>query len=483
MVACIFIFPAVSSAASGNNFKVWVGYFGGPYYEKASYTHDELEGIMEDTNGGELIEYSSMDKTGFLRKGFACGIYLVDLLDIVGIDRSAVTQLYFDTDDSYRADDEANPVRQWSYKNLLGTTRYYYPNLYQYYDYLDSKIPSKNLAKIERSKTQVEPVLALESSFQKIGGNAQTQEDGLKAAEAVWNDTSQMTSTLGNRIMFGQTSPDDHTAGYSAHSIKSLKVTYAGHPSIVLSRSDISGKVGETITVKARIDAADSLISSEGLDDLNWKISDESVAKIVSVKNGEVKIKILSEGDASLSVSYGEDGLDGATSSVAGISGSKAAKKKDDDSGKGSGGGSGGGSGSGSGEGSGSGTGESTGAGGTSSGSESNIDSGKTTGLSGLDNAVQITAGSNAGGGEEGKAVEVAEVDENDAEAFKSAYELNPVIVDETLETITGYAAEAVAAGSLLIIVAGAVGHTLTRRARSGVLQVERNDAVASAAA
>lgn len=483
--------PAVSEASSGQTFKVWVGYFGGPYYEKASYTASELENLMEETNGGELVEYSSMDKSGYLRKGFAQGIYLSDLLDTVGIDSTDVTSFYFDTEDSYRADDEANPVRQWSRKNLLGTTRYYYPDMYKYYDYLDSEIPSKNVSKINKTKVRVGAMLALKSSFQKVGGSSQTQEDGVKAAEAIWNDSSQITSALGNRIMFGQTSVEDHTAGYSAHSIRSLKVTYEGYPTISLSQGTISGKVGDTVTVAAKITSADSLISAKAIEDLEWSVDDKSVAKVESVSDGQVTLKIVGEGETNLTVSLGESGLDGATSASAGVAGSKAKEekkeKKTEKKEKGTGGGSGGGKGSGSGKGSGEGTGSDKGKGGTSdSGSKANSDDTNTSGLSGTDKAVEITAGSDAGGGEseKGKAVEVESVDtDEEATPFVNAYELNPVVEDPTIQVVTGYAAEIVGGASAALVVGGAVSHVLIRRRQTRPLTVDKEDSAADVAA
>ena len=295
-IAALCALPAPAWA----DFTVYVGYSGGPYYEKARYSDAQMSAMADTT----LYQYTSFDSMPSLRKGFAYGVRLESLFSNASVSIGELKRFYFSTEDGYIADDGVEGYGAWYYGQLVGTPRYYFPNLINTYDFEDQALEDYDAA--WEGAEQVPSVLAVSSSFSRV--SSQT--------DAAWTSTAYMTG--GYRLLFGQTDPAVGDARAYASVIKSMTCIFDGTPTISFDSStqdqSFEAKVGDTITIKApTITAADSLIEEYGKYDINWSVSDVGVAdfvrdedgNVIIDKDGNVQLKIVGEGEVSISASYG----------------------------------------------------------------------------------------------------------------------------------------------------------------------------------
>lgn len=356
-IACAACVTCAGAKLAWANFSVYVGYPGGPYYEKTEYSDADMQ-VM---SGSTLYEYSSFDKMPALRKGFAYGVPLSQFFVNTGINSSQLFRFYFSTQDGYVADDGGDGYGAWYYSELCETTRYYYPRLYEGSEKVDGEYILDPSVVYDGAVT-VPTVIAYKSSFNRV-----------------FSETDWTTPDFrdGYRLMFGQTDPLAGNARASADNVISMTCIFQGTPKISFGdQTSFSGEVGDVITITPTVEAADPLIEQEMIKDIKWQVSDTSVVQFVTDsagnlamdENGNFQLKIVGKGSATLSASYGNSPLEKyiarASAGVSGTGGD--GDESDDKDTGGSGGGTGTGtgassSGSGSGDAEGSGDGGNTG--------------------------------------------------------------------------------------------------------------------------
>ncbi len=383
-VACAFALALAlptqqAHAALAERLVVSVGYYGGPYYTKASYTESEMRSMSD----GLVYQYSTFDSAVYMRKGFGRGVYLTTLLQNAGVGLPFYA-FYFVTSDTGYAD-----TYTWLYSDLIGTTRYYYPDYPYYYDFNVGGFAAGYAEGLRRTAVVVPAILAIDSSFTRISGSTWQQE---------WNDSSGMSTQSGYRVMYGEYGPGQYDSRGFAQNVLEVRCLYDGAPTITFDKSDISGEVGSSVTLTPTIHANDTTIASQGIYDIKWSTSDSSVATITTNDDGSVNVNIWSEGNVTITAEFGNSANHKATATVGGTGVAPAEDEPEDEDdpeasedpnetdepddsddpddpedpdGSGSGEGSGSGDGTGSGTGSGSGTGDGTGSGTGSTGSSS----------------------------------------------------------------------------------------------------------------
>ena len=341
VLTVLFVLLAAAPTSAWADFTVYVGYSGGPYYEKIRYSDSEMQAMSD----AKLYEYTAFDAMPALRKGFGYGVRIESLFANAGISSSELKRFYFSTKDGYIADDGVEGYGAWTYSNLVGTTRYYFPNLLNTYDFEEQEITDYDES--WEGAVRVPAILAYSSSFSRV----------FSAYDEAWTSTAYM-STAGYKLMFGQTDPATADARAYADVVRAMTCIFNGTPELSFN-TDESGnlfeaEVGDTITIQApTISAADSLIEENAKYDFQWSVSDSDIADFVRDENGNViigedgsvQLTIYSEGDVSISAEYGNSpSSEYRTSATAGGKGTGNGSGDgdgdgDDDSGKGSGGG------------------------------------------------------------------------------------------------------------------------------------------------
>lgn len=279
---------------------VYVGYSGGPYYEKKTYTEAELWALSD----GIIYEYSGADAGGALRKGFGVGVTLYDLFTNAGIEPDSMWRFYFSTEDSYIEDDGGTGTDAWYYSNLENTPRYYYPDLINYFNFEAGEIESEEAMEfIEQTRERTPSILALESSYEKV----------FSVDDEAWTDLSNIDRRdSGYRLLYGQTAPNVSNSRTSAHSIQAVTCILGGNegtnlPAVDLGVDDgsLEMEVGESITLSPTLKSEDSTVSANGIRDVTWWSSDETVATVRKNDDGSITITIVGEGTVSIGYSYG----------------------------------------------------------------------------------------------------------------------------------------------------------------------------------
>ncbi len=363
LVICVVPWHTQNANAEKTDFKVFVGYYGGPYYEKKVYTWSDMEALMQSgSSKGLIVEYTLKDKGDYLRKSFARGVYLDELLKDAGVDKDSVQTFYFVTADKYES--EESGTQQWTKDALLGTKRYYYRYYMKYYDFKEKEIPEDYYDMVESNKKRVKTMIALYSTFERIYSN-----DDKKWTDSSGLNTSNATAPA-YRVVFGQTSPNTKEAHWSAKYVYQMRCILGGAPTVKFNKDSLEGEVGSVLTVKVTVGHegegnGDELVEKEALKDVKVKSDDKSIAEVIGYdkKTGTAKILIKGKGKVKLTASY-ETGKMTAKDTTS-VSGSQ---KEIDTSGAGDGFD---GDGNGSGNGSGNGGGASGSNGGTNSGGSS----------------------------------------------------------------------------------------------------------------
>jgi hypothetical protein len=314
-------------AAAWADLTVYVGYAGGPYYEKATFTDAELEQMADST----VYEYTSFDAANYLRKGFAQGVKLESIFLKAGVDPWSLWRFFFGTTDSYITDDGGYGTNgeAWYYSTLAGSTRYYYPDYLEYANFENGRaqVDSEFYSALQSTAVAVPTILALRSSFQRV-----TETDS-----AAWVSQTLSTSA-GLRLMFGESSPCTGGARDIAQQVRSITCILGGSngtdlPTVDFGDLDMSGAaVGDTFTFTPSIvGAQDELIAQLGPADINWKVVDAStgadvtgVLDVTKNADGTVTIKVLSAGNVRLVASFGNsDYTEFVSSASQGFSGGK----------------------------------------------------------------------------------------------------------------------------------------------------------------
>lgn len=192
---------APSSIAVSDSFKITVGYYGGEFTEKKTFSLAEMQAMAN-----YLETYTYIDAMPSVVVVSAKGIRLTDLLAAAGIDVNSVQVIHFTTFDGY---DKKNSSLLKT--DLIDKNRYYYPNLKSHWD---TDTASATLGYAKDAKL-VAPMIAVQDNWGR-------QETG--------PNFSNLNNHVGFRVLKGQTRSDigKSTAYQAAKYITGMEVQLGG---------------------------------------------------------------------------------------------------------------------------------------------------------------------------------------------------------------------------------------------------------------
>jgi hypothetical protein len=253
---------------------VRVGYFGGPYYEKAVFSLDELWGMDV-----VYADYTLIDNMPSVVINHAAGVSLADVTEAAGIDLGSVQSFDFWTNDK-----TGGYYVSLSKRFLIDTPRYCYYSLPDNFDYETGEGNEYALLEAVRVPT----ILALADDWNRALAGASFGSDYLNL-----NTNTRL------RLLFGQTDAKTRTAANSAKWVHAVDVTLGGAPTIVTDAAVLELEVGSRFNSGARVIAADPVIEANAV--IEWRSGDENVASVD--ENGTITVH--AEGSALITASFG----------------------------------------------------------------------------------------------------------------------------------------------------------------------------------
>jgi hypothetical protein len=283
LTALLIAFPLTAFAIVDDNLQgepadsltITVGYFGGPYYEKAVFTAEELWALDVQN-----VEYTAIDNMPSVIIEHAAGVTLADLMDAAGIDLGSVQTFNFWTKD--KATDYYNSLTKTF---LIDTPRFCYYSLPDNWD--KDEQAANEYATLDA--VRVPTMIALADDWQRVIAGA-TFGSGF----------DNLTETKRFRLVYGQTDVVSRTASDSAKWIHRIEVTLGGAPTITLDTDITDAVVGSIFRTEPTVQAADPTIV-ENLR-IEWKLEDESIATVD--ENGVIKVH--AEGSVIISATIGD---------------------------------------------------------------------------------------------------------------------------------------------------------------------------------
>lgn len=260
-----------SDGCAADTLTVRVGYFGGPYYEKAVFTLDELR-AMDVVKA----DYTFIDNMPAVGIAHVVGVRLSDLMDAAGIDLNSIQSFNFKTRDGVGGD-------VYRTKNfLIDTARYCYYSLPDNYDDEEQTVNEYAGSYAE----PVETVIAWEEDWRRCIEGA-----------SFGSDFENLDESWRFRLVYGQASPGEVTASESYYWIYEIVVQLGGAPILTLDASVLEGEVGSVLRTEAGVTADSAVLANETV---TWSSSDESVATVD--ENGNITVH--GEGTAVITASF-----------------------------------------------------------------------------------------------------------------------------------------------------------------------------------
>ncbi|MDR1589150.1 MAG: Ig-like domain-containing protein [Oscillospiraceae bacterium] len=266
------------SGLAADSLTVTVGYFGGPYYEKAVFTLDELWAMDV-----RYVDYTFIDNMPSVVIEHVAGVTLDDLMDAAGIDLGSIQRFNFWTNDK-----QGGYYTSITKAYLIDTPRYCYYSLPDNFDYDSGAGGEYAVSDAQRVPT----MMALADDW----GRA-------LAGASFGSDYMGLNTNTRFRLVYGQTDAVERTASNSAKWVHLIEVTLGGAPTLTLDVSVLDLEVGSKFRSEARVQAADSVVSENAR--VEWSSSDGSVVSVD--ENGE--IAVLREGSATVTARYGDQAV------------------------------------------------------------------------------------------------------------------------------------------------------------------------------
>ena len=253
---------------------ITVGYYGGTYYTKKVFTYEEM---IEMSTVQQV--YSYIDNMPAVCLTAAIGVPITRILEEAGVDVNSVQSFNF-----FCADVAKTWYTSMTKTQLLGTPRFYYPNLPKRWDYDEMR----SLPLATADAMEVEAILAVTDKWRRF---------------ATELDFTDMTETTRYRLVFGQADVFAPEASKSAKWVHTIAVTLGGAPpkGVTTDYSVLDGKVGSLYTIGASVEKTDETTDTR----VTWSSSDESVATVDRHGN----VTIVGEGEAVITVTTVIGGL------------------------------------------------------------------------------------------------------------------------------------------------------------------------------
>jgi hypothetical protein len=260
---------------SAESLVITVGYFGGPYYEKAAFTVEELWAMDV-----QYLDYTFIDNMPSVVIEHAAGVTLADITDAAGIDLNSVQSFNFWTRD--KTSDYYSSLRK---TYLIDTPRYCYYSLPDNFDYDEGA--GNEYATLDAER--VPAMIALGDDWNRA-----------LAGASFGSDYTNLNTNTRFRLVFGQTDALEHTASNSAKWIHRIEVTLGGAPTVTMDASVLDGEVGSLLRTQAHVSAADPVIAANA--QIEWSSSDEAIATVD--ENGDITVH--AEGRATITARVGD---------------------------------------------------------------------------------------------------------------------------------------------------------------------------------
>lgn len=270
--------PAFAADEEANNgyaadtLTIKVGYYGGPYYEKAVFTLDQLWAMNV-----VYADYTIIDNMPSVVIDHVAGVRLSDLCAAAGIDIGSVQTFFF-----WTRDKQNDYYTSYTKEALIDTPRYCY---YSLPDNWDEEAGKGN----ELATSYGEPVptvIALADDWNRTIAGA-----------TFGSDYSNLDTNTRFRLIFGQTNGYERTASRSAKWIHEIVVELGGAPTLTLDDSVLDGEVGSVLRTQPSVTADSAILEQETV---KWSSSDESVATVDEDGN----ITLHGEGTATITAEF-----------------------------------------------------------------------------------------------------------------------------------------------------------------------------------
>jgi hypothetical protein len=207
-------------------------------------------------------------------------------MEVSGIDINSIQRFYF-----YTNDNQGGYFTDFTKKDLLDTTRFYYPNLI--YRYYEPDFAFKDDRAAVEGAVPVPTMLVVSDSWKRH----QPGPDDF--GEIDYSDSAQRSRTR-FRLLFGQVDPVTSEANRAAKWVHSIEVMLGGGPTITTDISVLEKEVGSSYRIRATVTAAEDLLAEQIGRELVWSSSDPEIA----VVDNEGNVTITGEGDVVITVAY-----------------------------------------------------------------------------------------------------------------------------------------------------------------------------------
>ena len=249
-----------------------VGYFGGPYYEKAVFSLSDLWAMNV-----VYADYTFIDNMPSVVIDHVAGVRLSDIVTEAGIDIGSVQTFFFWTKDK-----TSDYYTSYPKTELVDTPRYCYYSLPDNYDEENGGANEYADSYGER----VDTLISLADDWTRVIAGA-----------TFGSDYANLNTNTRFRLVFGQTNTWEHTASRSAKWIHEIVVELGGAPTLTLDASVLDGEVGSVLRTQASV-GADPVITDN--EPIAWESSDERIATVD--ENGDITMR--GEGSAVITATF-----------------------------------------------------------------------------------------------------------------------------------------------------------------------------------